>query len=116
MKLKQCESCGKPLGEEYYDITIRKRRFGVSAGPGRIVGRIGGHGVCEACMHGIVEACHGNAELQFVRKYNKGVDHDRIIALHNEGLRIADIVRKTGYSRTTVDRTVKQKKAVSEKI
>ena len=107
MKAKLCDKCHKLLPREgCYQIPIMWKPEGTS-GLGRVAYWIG-HDLCESCASGIAEFMSGTDEIKFKPTGIKSsrIDRKSIIKLHKEGKQTKEICIETGYSESTVRRTV----------
>ena len=111
MKAKLCDKCHKLLSNEgCYQIPIMWKPEG-SSGLGRVAYWIG-HDLCESCARGIAEFMNGTDEIKLKPTGIKAsrVDRKAIIKLHKEGKQTKEISIETGYSESTVRRTVAEYK------
>lgn len=81
-----------------------------------MVVRLGGKTLCESCANGIIGVINGDSEIRNVRKHTTDIDYDLVFKMYDSGIKIADIVKQTGYGRTTITRGLaNRKKAASQK-
>ena len=103
-----CDQCGAVLPpDKYFQIVVFEAPFGCGAGVGNMVTRIGGRHLCKNCAMGIAELVNGDTEIRNVRRHRGDIDKDVIRKLADDGLRNHEIIKKTGYSRSTVSRVLK---------
>lgn len=107
-----CDQCGAVLPKDkYFQVIAFESEFGCGKGVGTMVTRIGGRHLCRSCMMGFVEIGNGDTEIRNVRKHETNIDREKICRLYySEGMKIMDIVKETGYSRTSVTRAISEKK------
>ena len=112
-----CDQCHAELPpDKYFQIVVFEAKFGCGEGVGNMVTRIGGRHLCKNCAMGIAELVNGDTEIRNVRRHQSDIDKEIVYKMADEGLRNHEIIKKTGYSRTTVSRILKnRKKAAPEK-
>lgn len=112
-----CDQCHAELpNDKYFQIIAFEAEFGCGKGVGNMVTRIGGRHLCKNCMMGFVELGNGDTEIRNVRKHETEIDKELIRKLYDDGMRVMEIVKSTGYSRTSVSRALaEKKKAAPEK-
>ena len=107
MKAKLCDKCHKLLPQEgNYQIPVMWVGED-TGGLGRVASWIC-RDLCESCARGVVEAINGTDEIKFKPTGIKTsrIDRKAIIKLHKEGKQTKEICIETGYSESTVRRTV----------
>lgn len=105
-----CDQCGAVLPKDkYFHIVVMEAEFGCGAGIGTMVTRLGGRHLCKSCAMGVAELVNGDTEIRNVRRHRKDIDRSIIYKLADEGLRNHEIIRKTGYSRSTISRVLKER-------
>lgn len=115
MLIRVCDMCKKELpADKYFQIVVMEAEFGCGKGIGRMVTRIGGRHLCKSCAMGVAEVVNGDTEIRAVRKHETEIDKDMICKLYDDGMKVMEIVKSTGYSRTSVSRALTaRKKAAS---
>lgn len=108
MKAKLCDKCHTLLPPEgHYQIPVLWKSE-ENSGLGRVSFWLA-HDLCESCAKGIVELINGTDEIKF-RPNGDGrshrVDRKAIIEKHKQGKQTKEICIETGYSESTVRRTV----------
>lgn len=116
MLIRVCDMCKKELpGDKYFQILVFESEFGSGKGVGRTITRIGGRHLCQSCAMGVAEVVNGDSEIRNVRRHETEIDKELIYKLRDEGMKLSDIVKTTGYSRTSVGRALtERKKAASQ--
>ena len=107
MKAKLCDKCGKLLPQEgHYQIPIMYVGKD-TGGLGRVASWIC-RDLCESCARGVNYLINGTDEIKFKPTGIKSsrIDRKTIIKLHKEGKQTKEICIETGYSESTVRRTV----------
>jgi hypothetical protein len=108
--------CKKELPEDkYFQIVVMEAEFGSGKGIGKMITRIGGRHLCQSCAMGVAEVVNGDAEIRNVRRHQTEIDKGLIYKLRDEGMKLADIVKTTGYSRTSVGRALTERKKAAPK-
>lgn len=111
MRINVCDMCRKELPKDkYYHIVVFEAEFGSGKGVGNMITRIGGRHLCQSCAMGVAEVVNGDAEIRNVRKHETEIDKELICKLRDDGMRVMDIVKTTGYSRTSVTRALTERK------
>lgn len=116
MIIRVCDMCKKELPKDkYFQIVVMEAEFGCGKGIGRMVTRIGGRHLCQSCAMGVAEVVNGDAEIRNVRRHETEIDKELICKLRDDGMRVMDIVKTTGYSRTSVSRALTERKKAAPK-
>lgn len=116
MLIRVCDMCKKELPEDkYFQIVVMEAEFGSGKGIGKMITRIGGRHLCKSCAMGVAEVVNGDAEIRNVRKHETEIDKELICKLRDEGMKLSDIVKTTGYSRTSVGRALTERKKAAPK-
>lgn len=111
-----CDQCHAELPpDKYFQIVVFEAKFGCGEGVGNMITRIGGRHLCKSCAMGIVEMVNGDSEIRNVRKHRTDIDRDYICKLYDDGMKVVDIIKKTGYSRTSVHRVLAERKKAAPK-
>ena len=116
MLIRVCDMCKKELPKDkYFQIVVMEAEFGCGKGIGRMVTRIGGRHLCQSCAMGVAEVVNGDSEIRNVRRHETEIDKELICKLRDDGMRVMDIVKTTGYSRTSVSRALTERKKAAPK-
>lgn len=116
MIIRVCDMCKKELPKDkYFQIVVMEAEFGCGKGIGRMVTRIGGRHLCQSCAMGVAEVVNGDSEIRNVRRHETEIDKELICKLRDDGMRVMDIVKTTGYSRTSVSRALTERKKAAPK-
>ena len=77
--------------------------------------RIGGRTLCKSCAFGIAGVVNGDEEIKHVKHYSTDINRKAIIEIHKQGKQTKEISIETGYSESTVRRTVAEYKKAAPK-